>query len=178
MSPSESPAMPDKPPNDVISAELVAQPEPEAVISAHGAMRVLLVTLAVWTLFSGVVLVLFQESAAATIGGGLGGDEGEAAQRLLGVHLIALAAVYGLLAYQPKVYRHLLWLPYGAQAGVVAVTAFDIVTNRRDFSDGVLPFVIAAIFLVLLLYVWRSARRPEPPTPVEAEVVSEDERST
>jgi len=134
---------------------------PAAVISAQSALRLLLVLLTFWTAFSGLALTFFQDASAATIGGGLEGGEGEAAQRLLGVHLLVLAPVYGLLAWDPPRFRLLMWLPYAAQGGVVAAMTFDIVTGRRDFIDGALPLIVAIIFLVLLVYVWRAGRVPE-----------------
>ena len=134
---------------------------PAAVISAQSALRLLLVLLAMWTVLSGLALIFFQGGGGATIGGGLGGDEGGAAQRLLGVHLLVLAPIYGLLAWDPQRYRLLLWVPYAAQGGVVVVTAFDIATLERDFVNGALPLIVAATFLVLLVYVWAAGRRPE-----------------
>ncbi len=134
---------------------------PAAVISAQGSLRLLLVLLAIWTLFSGLALTFFQEATAATIGGGLEGGESSAAQRLLGVHLLVLAPLYGLLAWEPRRYRLLLWVPYAAQGGVVAAAAYDIIAGDRDFQDGALPLVVAAIFLVLLVYVWTAGRVPE-----------------
>ena len=141
--------------------ETSAETRPEAVISAQSMLRLLLVLLATWTLFSALALIFFQESAGATIGGGLGGGEGAAAQRLLGVHLLVLAPIYALLAWEPRRFRLLLWVPYAAQGGVVAATCYDIITNKRDFSDGALPLIVASVFLVLLVYVWRAGRRPE-----------------
>lgn len=134
---------------------------PEAVLSAQGALRLLLVLLALWTIFSGLALTFFQDASGATIGGGLGGGEGEAAQRLLGVHLLVLAPIYGLLAWEPQRFRLLLWVPYVAQGGVVAATLFDIVTRDRDFQDGALPLIVATVFFVLLVYVTFAGRRPE-----------------
>ncbi|MDZ4277929.1 MAG: hypothetical protein U1B78_02200 [Dehalococcoidia bacterium] len=154
-------------------AAQIEQEPPEAVISAYGAVRLLLGLLAIWTFFSGIALIFFQDSAGATIGGGLDGGEGGAAQRLLGVHLLVLAPIYGVLAWRPRQYRYLLWVPYLAQGGVVAVTAFDIATGKRDLQDGILPFIVAAIFFVLLLYVWRSGRRPEVVTEGEEREVAE-----
>lgn len=146
-----------------------AEEAPEAVISAQSALRLLLLLLTVWTFFSGLALVLFQSGAAATIGGGLGGGEGAAAQRLIGIHLLVLAPIYGLLAWEPRRYRLLLWVPYVAQGGVVAVTVFDILADNRDFSDGILPLIIAATFLVLLVGVWRAGRLPERASAVVVE---------
>ena len=139
-----------------------ADTRPAAVLNARGAMRALLVLLAIWSIFSGLALVFFQGAAAATIGGGLEGGEGEAAQRLLGVHLLVLGPLYALLAWEPQRYRWLLWIPYVAQGGVVVATAFDIVTGDRDFTDGALPLIVAGIFLALLIYVWAMGRTPEP----------------
>jgi hypothetical protein len=122
----------------------------------------------VWTLFSGLALTFFPDASAATIGGGFDEGQEQAAQRLLGVHLLVLAPLYGLLAWRPERYGTFLWVPYAAQGGVVAVTLWSIVSGDRDLSDGVLPLVVAIIFLVLLLYV-TFARRPEAAPPEEAE---------
>ncbi len=140
--------------------EASEEEEPVAVIRAEGALRLLLVLLAIWTLFSGLALTFFQGASAATIGGGLEGGEGAAAQRLLGVHLLVLAPIYGLLAWDPKRFRLLLWVPFVAQAGVVAATVFDLATLKRDFVDGALPLIVASVFLVLLVYVWQAGRFP------------------
>ncbi len=144
---------------------------PAAVVNTKAALRLLLVLLAIWTGFSGLTLVFFQDAAAATIGGGLEGGEGAAAQRLLGVHLLVLAPIYGLLAWEPRRFGLLLWVPYVAQGGVVAVTAFDIITFDRDFLDGILPLIVAGTFFVLLAFVWLEGRRQgaEAPPPELAE---------
>ncbi len=134
---------------------------PGAVISARSALRLVIGLLAMWTLLSGLTLTFFQDASAATIGGGLEGGEGEAAQRLLGVHLLVLAPIYVLLAWDPRRFRLLLWVPYAAQGGVVAATAFDLLTTSRDLRDGALPLIIATIFLVLLVYVWRAGKLPD-----------------
>ncbi len=147
--------------NDQISprGEQAEEVAPSGGIRARSALRLVLVLLAIWTGFSGLTLVFFQDAAAATIGGGLEGGEGEAAQRLLGVHLLVLAPIYGLLAWEPRRFGLLLWVPYVAQGGVVAVTAFDIITLDRDFLDGALPLIVAATFFTLLVYVWLEGRR-------------------
>jgi hypothetical protein len=135
--------------------------KPEATINAQSALRLLLVLLAIWTFFSGLALTFFQDAAAATIGGGLGGSEGSAAQRLLGVQLMVLGPVYGMLAWEPERFRPLLWAPYAAQGGMVAVTLFDIATGDRDLSDGVLPLIVATFFFVMLVYVTFASQRQE-----------------
>ncbi len=144
------------------------QQEPEgAVISAESALRLVLVLLALWTVLSGLALTFFQDASDPTIGGGLEGGEGAAAQRLLGVHLLVLAPIYGMLAWEPKRFRLLLWVPYAAQGGVVAATFYDIVTTERDVLDGALPLIVAALFFILLLYVTFARRQPAPPPAAE-----------
>ena len=130
------------------------------VISAESAQRLVLVLLALWTLLSGLALTFFQDASDATIGGGLKGGQGAAAQRLLGVHLLVLAPVYGLIAWEPKRFRLLLWVPYAAQGGVVLATLYDIITGDRKFIDGALPLIVAATFFVLLMYVTFAGRQP------------------
>jgi hypothetical protein len=179
--------MDDEPTTPPAAPDLPLEP-PEAVISAQSALRLLLVLLTIWTFFSGLALIFFQGGSGATIGGGLGGGEGAAAQRLLGVHLLVLAPIYGLLAWEPRQYRLLLWVPYLAQGGVVVVTAFDIITGDRSFWEGILPLIIAATFLVLLVGVWRAGKRPEVglaasegaavPAELEGPAEGEDEKET
>jgi hypothetical protein len=133
----------------------------EAVVNANSALRLLMGLLALWTLLSGLALVFFQGASEATTGGGLSGSEANAAQRLLGVHMLVLAPIYGLLAWEPRRYRLLLWVPYVALGLTLAVSVFDILTGERDFQDGALPFVVNLVFFALLVYVWRSSRAGE-----------------
>jgi hypothetical protein len=138
------------------------EPTAGGFINAESAQRLVLVLLALWTLLSGLALVFFQDASEATIGGGLEGGQGSAAQRLLGVHLLVLAPIYGLIAWEPRRFRLLLWAPYAAQGGVVLATLYDIVTGDRDFVDGALPLFVASVFFVLLLYVTFAGRPVEP----------------
>ena len=141
-------------------------PTAKGVINAESAQRMVLVLLALWTLISALALTFFQSASAATIGGGLHGGQGAAAQRLLGVHLLVLAPLYGLLAWEPRRFRLLLWVPYAAQTGVVAATIFDIATRDRSFADAALPLIVAIVFLALLLYVTFAGRNAiEEPAP-------------
>ena len=153
-------------------ADVEAEPTPEipqinrlrptgGVISAERAQRLVLFLLALWTGLSGLALTLFQDASGATIAGGLGGGQGHAAQRLVGVHLLVLAPVYALIAWYPKRYRLLLWVPYAAQGGVVITTLYDIMRGYRTFSDGALPLFVAAVFLALLLYVTFADQQPQ-----------------
>jgi hypothetical protein len=129
-------------------------------ISTETAQRLVLVLLALWTILSGLALTLFQDASDATIGGGLHGGQGAAAQRLLGVHLLVLAPIYGLIAWDPKRFRLLLWVPYAAQGGVVATTLYDIITGDRSFADAALPLFVAIVFFALLLYATFGGRQP------------------
>ena len=122
------------------------------MISADRALRVILILLTLWTAFSGVALLFFPDNTEATIGGG----QGPAAQRLLGVHILVLAVIYGLLAWNRDGYRMLLWVPFAVQAAVVVITVLNIVTGDLDFLDGLLPLAVATTFLVLLVLIWRA----------------------
>jgi len=158
----------------VEQAAKALEPRPGAVLSAESALRLVLILLALWTFLSGLTLTFFQDASEATIGGGLEGGQGQAAQRLLGVHLLVLSPIYGMLAWEPKRFRLLLWLPYAAQGGVVAATLYDIMSGDREFRDGALPLIVAIIFFVLLLYVTFARREPEPlKAPKEAEPEAE-----
>jgi hypothetical protein len=136
-------------------------PTARGVLNAESALRVVLVLLAMWTGLSGLALTFFQDASDATIGGGLHGGQGAAAQRLLGVHLLVLAPLYGLLAWEPRRFRLLLWVPYAAQAGVVLTTMYDIGAGDRAFQDAALPLIVAVVFLALLLYVTFAGRDPD-----------------
>ena len=130
------------------------QETPPCMISADRALGLILILLTVWTAFSGLVLLFFPDSAEATIGGG----QGAAAQRLLGVHVLVLAPFYGLLALNRERYRMLLWVPYAVQTAVVVVTVLNIITGDLDFVDGLLPLTVAATFLTLLVFIWRAGK--------------------
>lgn len=155
-----------EPPAEELAAGegLPAPPPTVAVLSAVGALRLLLVLLAIWTAFSGLAMAIFQDIDVGIL---RGSGELESVQRVLGVHLLALAFVYFLLAWRPQQYRLLLWLPYGVQAGVVIAIGYDIIADKRDLQDGALPLIIAAIFLVLLIYVWAMRRQAALPTKAE-----------
>ena len=129
---------------------------PERMISASAATRVVLLLLALWTAYSGLALTFLQGDASIALGGGIQGD---AARRLLGIHILALAPVYALLGWNPRKYGILLWLPYVTQFGIVAVTLFDL-TKHLKFEDAGASLVVSVIFLVLLFYLWYAGRRP------------------
>jgi len=126
-----------------------AQAQPEgAVVSVATARRLVLLLLAFWTAIWGFSLLLGANAASLSAG-----IEEHAAQRLLGVHVLILAPLYALLGWNPTKYRVFLWVPYVSQAGITVVTLFDL-------KDALLPFVVAVIFLALLLFLWRAARKP------------------
>jgi hypothetical protein len=119
-----------------------------AVVSVGAARRLVLLLLAFWTAVWGASLLF-----AANAGSLSAGIEEHAAQRLLGVHVLILAPVYALLGWNPTKYRVFLWVPYASQAGIAVVTLFN-------FKDAVIPFVVAVIFLALLLFLWQAGRKP------------------
>ena len=128
----------------------VAAPEEGAVVSVGSARRLVLFLLAFWTAIWGFSLVFGAEAGSLSAG-----IDQESARRLLGVHVLILAPVYVLLAWNPTKYRIFLWVPYVSQAGITAVTLFDA-------RDSLLPLVVAIIFLALLVFLWQAARKPAP----------------
>jgi hypothetical protein len=127
-----------------------ATPEGGAVVSVVTARRLVLFLLAFWTAIWGLSLLF-----AAKAGSLNAGIDQHAAQRLLGIHILILAPLYALLGWNPTKYRVFLWVPYATQAGITVVTLFDL-------KHAVLPFVVAVIFLALLLFLWQAGRRPTP----------------
>lgn len=128
----------------------VTPEQPGVLIDVRSAFRLVLALLALWNAFSGISLTLFQGLSSVTLGGAL---NDEAAQRLLGVHVLVLAGLYGFMAWDPGQLRRLIWVPYAHQFGVGIATAYDLLRRNRDFQDGAVPLVVALIFLALLVYL-------------------------
>lgn len=127
-----------------------AQDDAVAVVSAYGAYRVLVVLLAIWTFFAGFAL-LTQGVTALSFGG-----QDAGAERVIGAHMLMLVPLYVLLAWKRAEYGRLVWIPYAAQLAVILPTGWTWLTDG-DLDEGVLLFMIASIFLALLLYVsWSS----------------------
>ena len=116
-----------------------------SVISAQGLFRLVLVILTVWTLFEGFALATGAFSAVDA-----GSDR--TAERMLGGMMIVLGGVYAMLAWQRERYRLLLWVPFAAQAAIVAPLLFSF------DADRLLLLVISSLFLVLMVYVWWRSR--------------------
>lgn len=125
-----------------------------AVVSAHGAFRVLLLMLALWSFFAGFALVT-QGIGALTLGGG------GAAERIAGAQMLILVPVYGLLAWRREEYRLLVWVPYAAQLAIIVPVVWELLRSG-DFGDSALMFLVSVVFLVLLLYVWLSSSALAP----------------
>lgn len=126
--------------------------------------RLVVFLLAVWNVFAGLSLTIFQGATSDSLGAG---SADEAAQRLLGVHMLVLAPVFFALAWKPEKYGVFLWLAYLSQAAIAAATAFDLLAGNRDIEDGALPLVVSLIFLSLLVYLWMAGRRPRAERPAE-----------
>lgn len=126
--------------------------------------RLVVFLLGVWNVFAGLSLTIFQGATSDSLGAG---SADEAAQRLLGVHMLVLAPVFFALAWKPEKYGVFLWLAYLSQAAIAASTAFDLLAGNRDIEDGALPLVVSLIFLVLLVYLWIVGRRPPAERPAE-----------
>jgi hypothetical protein len=131
------------------AGKAAAPPEPEGrVVSVGAARRLVLLLLAFWTAIWGFSLLFGANAASLSVG-----IQEHAAQRLLGVHVLILAPLYALLGWNQAKYRVFLWVPYVSQAAITVVTLLD-------FRHAVLPFVVAVIFLALLLFLWQASRKP------------------
>jgi len=124
--------------------------EPD-VVPATGVYRVVIILLAVWTIFAGLALATQGVPAIS-----LGGDN--AAERMLGAQMLVFVPIYGLIIWRPDEHRHLRWVPYAAQLAVVVPFLWDaLITTDHDFFDGTLLFIGSAVFLGVLIYVRTSA---------------------
>jgi hypothetical protein len=138
-----------------------------AVVSAYGTFRVLLVLLAVWSFFAGFSL-LTQGLGQLSFGG-----QDDAAERVVGAHMIVLAPVYGLIAWRRSEYRLLVWIPYTAQLAIILPALWELISEGE--TDGALLFIVSIIFLVLLIYVWSSSHPLGFFAPDEEEEFEEDD---
>jgi hypothetical protein len=127
------------------SGGAVSRDSAVAVISAYGAVRLLMVLLALWTFLEGFALVTGGLDALS-----LGGHD-RTAERIIGAQMIVVVPVYALLAWQRDRYRLLIWVPYGAQLAIILPTGWALL--HAD-GDGALLFVVSVIFFALLFYFW------------------------
>jgi hypothetical protein len=137
------------------------------VVSAYGAFRLLLGLLAVWSFFAGFAL-LTQALGQLSFGG-----QEEAAERVIGAHMIMLAPVYGLIAWRRSDYRLLIWIPYAAQLAFIIPLSWELLSDGE--TDGALLLVVSIIFLALLVYVWTSSRPLAFFQPEDSEMDGDDD---
>lgn len=124
--------------------------EDDALVSAQATFRLLLILLAVWTFFAGFSM-LTQGVGALSFG-----RDDASAERVVGAQMLMLVPLYALLAWRRREYRMLLWVPYVAQVAVILPVLWELLFGDGD-ADGLLLFIVAAIFLALLVYVrWSS----------------------
>jgi hypothetical protein len=124
-----------------------------SVVSAYGLFRVLLVLLAVWTFFAGFSLLTRGLGALS-----LGADN-EAAERIIGAHMLMLVPVYALLVWRRQAYRFFVWVPYAAQLAIVVPALWELVLGDHEIGDGALLYIVSTIFLVMLVYVSLSSKQ-------------------
>ena len=127
-------------------AQHTAEPSALSVISAAGALRVLLVLLAIWTFFEGFALVTGGLDALS-----LGGTD-RTAEQIIGVQMIVFVPVYALLAWQRERYRLLTFVPWGAQLAIIVPTSWGLLF--RSDTSGLLLMVVSLTFGVMLFYLW------------------------
>lgn len=128
----------------------------DTTISTSVLLRIVVGLIAVWSAICGVVLVGFQGVTSGALGAGL---EDEAAQRLLGAHLLVLVPAYLVLVVRLERYRGMLWLPFGAQIAAAGAVAYSIIDGETRFGDGVLAVVVSTILAGLLAFVWITEQR-------------------
>lgn len=142
--PSGAPRSTDRP------QPLGVRDEDDALVSAQATFRLLLILLAVWTFFAGFSM-LTQGVGALSFG-----RDDAGAERVIGAQMLMLVPLYALLAWRRREYRLLLWVPYVAQVAVILPVLWELLFGDGD-ADGLLLFIVAAIFLALLVYVrWSS----------------------
>ena len=116
----------------------------------------MILLVAVWDTVAGLVLLAFHGASSGALGAGL---EDEAAQRLLGAHLLVLVPAYFLLAWKLERYQGLLWLPFGAQAAFVLVSGYNMLQGDTAVGDAILAFAVSLIFVALLSFLWVTEQR-------------------
>jgi hypothetical protein len=141
----------------------------QATVSTDILTRLVIILVAIWNAFAGLVLVAFHGASTGALGAGV---EDEAGQRLLGAHLLVLVPVYLVLAWKPRRLVPLLWLPFGQQGVVVLVIAYNMLKGDTDFADGMLAFTVGLIFVVLLAFLWVTEQRTLARIKAEEEIAA------
>ncbi len=144
---------------------------PEATISTRVLLRVIVSLIALWSLFSGIMLTAFHGASSGALGAGVADDAG---QRLVGVHLLLLVPAYFMIAWQPERYGGMIWLPFFGQVVVISAVGYSILTSDTNFSDGILAVAVSLILGSLFGFVWISQQRIVARTRLEAELEDQD----
>jgi hypothetical protein len=124
------------------------EPKPSAmsVISTAGALRVLLVLLAVWTFFEGFALLTGGFHALSL------GNGDRTAEQIIGAQMLVFVPVYALLVWQRERFRLLTFVPWGAQLAIIVPTAWGLLF--RSDTSGLLLMIVSLTFGVMLFYLW------------------------
>jgi hypothetical protein len=138
----------------------------DAQISAQLLMRIVVLLIAVWSGFSGLVLLAFHGASAGALSAGI---NDEAGQRLVGIHMVVLVPAYVLIAWRFERYGGMVWLPFAAQCCFAAVVLYSIVQDETKFGDGILAFAASALLAGSLGVLWLTEQRAVAQQKMEAE---------
>ncbi len=137
----------------------------QASISTRLLIRLIVLLIAIWSLFAGLVLVGFHGAGSGALGAGVADDAG---QRLVGAHLLLLTPVYLLIAWKPQRYEGLVWLPFFGQVIIALAVGYNIITGDTSFGDGILAVAVSSILAGLLAFVWITEQRDVARAKMEA----------
>jgi drug/metabolite transporter (DMT)-like permease len=128
----------------------------EPRVSTRILTRTIVSLIAAWSFVYGAVLVFFHEASTGALGAGV---EDVAARRLVGAHMLLLVPVYGLIAWRPRRYPMLHWLPFGGQLAVFLAVGYSMLAGAIGVSDGIVPVAVSSIFMGLLAFIWFTEER-------------------
>lgn len=141
--------------------------------SSRVLIRLVVVIITAWSIAAGLSLALFSGTGGGFLGEGVSDETGK---RLAGVHMLVLAPLYLLIAWKPRQYGSLLWIPFLAQALTSVAVAYSIATGDTDVIDGLPLAAISGLLAVFLAFVWTTEQRAQAAAEFEAKQEAERSR--